>query len=105
MQTNWAIAQTMKYGTRLHRCVEQFARYLGKPPDRPGPDHIRQWQAYLLHERKLAVVTVVNRVAALRFFFRARFEAPISGRLHTVPQLLAPPDSARVEPRGGCASD
>jgi hypothetical protein len=47
----------------------------------------------------------VNRVAALRFFFRARFEAPISGRLHTVPQLLAPPDSARVEPRGGCASD
>ena len=50
--------------------VEQFARYFGKPPDQLGPDHIRQWQAHLLHERKLAVGTVVNRVAALRFFFR-----------------------------------
>ena len=50
--------------------VEQFARHFGKPPDQLGPDHIRQWQAHLLHERKLAVGTVVNRVAALRFFFR-----------------------------------
>ena len=37
--------------------VEQFARFFGKPPDRLGPDHIRQWQAHLLHERKLAVGT------------------------------------------------
>ncbi len=44
-------------------------RHFGKPPDQLGPDHIRQWQAHLLHERKLAVGTVVNRVAALRFFF------------------------------------
>lgn len=50
--------------------VEQFAQYFRKPPDQLGPDHIRTWQAYLLHERKLAVGTVVNRVAALRFFFR-----------------------------------
>ena len=50
--------------------VERFARFFGKPPDRLGPDHIRQWQAHLLHQRKLAVGTVVNQVAALRFFFR-----------------------------------
>jgi integrase/recombinase XerD len=50
--------------------VERFARFFDKPPDRLGPDHIRQWQAYLLHQRKLAVGTVVNQVAALRFFFR-----------------------------------
>ncbi len=36
--------------------VERFAKYFGKPPDRLGPDHIRQWQADLLHERKLASV-------------------------------------------------
>jgi hypothetical protein len=61
--------------------VEQFARYFARPPDQPGPDHIRQWQAHLLHERKLAVGTVVNRVAALRFFFRR------------VLKLRFPPDS------------
>jgi integrase/recombinase XerD len=45
--------------------VERSARFFGKPPDRLGPDHIRQWQAHLLHERKLAIGTVVNHVAAL----------------------------------------
>jgi hypothetical protein len=50
--------------------VERFARYFGKPPDQLGPEHIRQWQVHLLHERKLAVGTVVNHVAGLRFFFR-----------------------------------
>jgi integrase/recombinase XerD len=49
--------------------VERFARHLGKPPDRLGPDHIRRYQAYLLHERKLAVGTVVAQTAGLRFFF------------------------------------
>ena len=55
--------------------VERFARFFGKPPDQLGPDHIRQWQAHLLHERKLAVGTVVNHVAALRFFFRRTLKA------------------------------
>lgn len=49
---------------------EQFARYFGNPPDPLAPDHIRQWRPYPLHERELALGTVVNRVAALRFFFR-----------------------------------
>ena len=30
---------------------------------------MRQYQLYLLHERKLAVDTIVGRIAALRFFF------------------------------------
>ncbi len=49
--------------------VERFARFFGKPPDRLGPEHIRQYQAHLLHKRKLQVDTVVAQVAALRFFF------------------------------------
>ena len=56
--------------------VERFAIYFGKRPDRLGPDHIRQWQAHLLRERKLAVGTVVNRVAALRLFFRRELKRP-----------------------------
>jgi integrase/recombinase XerD len=52
----------------LH-AVEQFAKHFGKSPDKLGPDELRSYQAYLLTERKLAVGSVVARVAALRFFF------------------------------------
>jgi integrase/recombinase XerD len=51
------------------RVVADFAKYFGKPPDRLGPNELRTYQAYLLQERKLTPGTVVNRVAALRFFF------------------------------------
>ena len=71
--------------------VERFARYFGKPPDQLGPDHIRQYQAHLLQERKLAVGTVVEQVAALRFFFVRDTEAPISARLHPLPEVPASP--------------
>jgi site-specific recombinase XerD len=49
--------------------VRQFAEHFGKPPDQLGPDELRTYQGYLLHDRKLVVGTVVARVAALRFFF------------------------------------
>jgi site-specific recombinase XerD len=49
--------------------VQQFAEYFGERPDQLGPDELRTYQAYLLRDRKLAVGTVVARVAALRFFF------------------------------------
>jgi site-specific recombinase XerD len=51
------------------RVVAEFAKYFGKSPDKLGPNQLRTYQAYLLHERKLTPGTVVNRVAALRFFF------------------------------------
>ncbi len=49
--------------------VEDFARYFRQPPDRLGPDHIRQFQLYLIRDRKLAVNTVKQRMAAIQFFF------------------------------------
>jgi site-specific recombinase XerD len=49
--------------------VAAFAQHFGKPPDKLGPDDLRSYQAYLLKKRKLAVGTVIGRVAALRFFF------------------------------------
>ena len=84
--------------------VERFARYFGKPPDRLGPDHIRQWQAHLLHERKLAVGTVVNHVAAMRFFFRRvlKRRLPIDSipypqySHHRTPRILSPDEVARL---------
>jgi site-specific recombinase XerD len=51
------------------RVVTEFAKYFGKPPDRLGLNELRTYQAYLLRERKLTPGSVVNQVAALRFFF------------------------------------
>ena len=58
-------------GTIRHhlRAVEEFANHYGKSPDKLGRSELRSYQAYLLKERKLAVGTVVNHVAGLRFFF------------------------------------
>jgi integrase/recombinase XerD len=58
-------------GTIQHhlRAVEEFAKHYGKSPDKLGLSELRTYQAYLLQERKLAVGTVVNHVAGLRFFF------------------------------------
>jgi integrase/recombinase XerD len=41
--------------------VEQFAKYFGKPPDQLNQSHLRTYQTYLLHERKLAPRSVTRR--------------------------------------------
>jgi site-specific recombinase XerD len=51
------------------RVVSDFAKHFGKSPDKLGLNELRTYQAYLLRERKLTPGTVVNQVAALRFFF------------------------------------
>jgi integrase/recombinase XerD len=65
-------------GTIRHhlRAVEEFANYYGKPPDKLGLTELRAYQAYLLNERKLAVGSVVNHVAGLRFFFVKTLKRP-----------------------------
>ena len=60
------------YSQATHRAylaaVEDFARYFHRRPDQLGPDHIRQYQAYLFRERKLTANSVTQRLGALRFF-------------------------------------
>src|ERR1700689_2472579 len=51
------------------RVVTEFARHFGKSLDRLGPNELRTYQAYLLTECKLTPGTVINWVAALRFFY------------------------------------
>ena len=46
--------------------VKDFAGYFGKPPDKLGQEHLRQYQLHLLNDRKLAVKTIVGRISALR---------------------------------------
>ena len=49
--------------------VADFARYFNKPPDRLGPEHIREYQLHLVHEKKLAWSTLQVRIAGLKFFY------------------------------------
>jgi site-specific recombinase XerD len=58
------------------RTIKDLARYFQRPPDQLGPDQLRQYQAYLFRERKLAPNTVNQRTAALRFFFVATLKRP-----------------------------
>jgi integrase/recombinase XerD len=58
------------------KAIEDFARYFGKSPERLGPQHIRQYQVHLFHDRKLAATTVVQRAAALRFLFVKTLHRP-----------------------------
>jgi site-specific recombinase XerD len=58
------------------KAVEDFARYFGKPPERLGPEHIRQYQVHLFRDRKLAASTVEGRAAALRFLFVKTLRRP-----------------------------
>src|SRR5258705_3762117 len=51
------------------RIIQEFASHFHQPPDRLGPQHLRQYQAYLFQEKKLDAGTVQLHVAALRFFY------------------------------------
>ena len=59
------------------QAVEDFAAYFHKPPDQLTPHHLRQYQAYLLSERKLQPRTARLHVCALRFFFRKALKRPL----------------------------
>ena len=83
--------------------VADFARHFGKPPDQLGPDELRSYQAYLLKRRKLAVNTVVARVAALRFFFvrtlkrhEFRQELPYPKEQRRLPAILSLDEVGRL---------
>ena len=58
------------------QAIEDFARHFRRPPDQLTPEHIREYQAYLFRERKLAASTVTQRLAALRFFYTQTTRKP-----------------------------
>ena len=58
------------------QAVEDYARYFNRAPDKLGLEHIRQFQAYLFTDRKLAPNTVNQRLAALRFFYVKTLHRP-----------------------------
>lgn len=70
-------------------CVARFARYFNKSPEQLGSDEVRTYFLYLIHERKVALSTYKQALAALRFLYRwvlnrgevvQDIRAPLTGR-------------------------
>jgi integrase/recombinase XerD len=85
------------------RIVRDFAMYFHQPPDKLGPEQIRQYQAYLFQSKKLAPATVSQYVSALRFLFvktlRRHFLAeyiPFPKAHKRLPTVLSPEEVARL---------
>ena len=85
------------------RIVRDFAKYFHQPPDKLGPEQIRQYQAHLFQAKKLAPATVSQYVSALRFLFvktlRRHFLAeyiPFPKSHKRLPTVLNPEEVARL---------
>jgi site-specific recombinase XerD len=83
--------------------VEDFARRFNCPPNRLGPQHIRQYQAELFQKRKLSSGTVGIRLAALRFFYTKTLrrnwsitDTPYPKRTHRLPTILSQEEVAQL---------
>jgi site-specific recombinase XerD len=49
--------------------VAEFAQHFHKPPDQLGPEHIRQYQLFLIKEKQAGLSTCIQTVCALRFLY------------------------------------
>jgi site-specific recombinase XerD len=85
------------------RIVREFAEHFHQPPDKLGPEQIRQYQAHLFQAKKLAPATVSQYVSALRFLFvktlRRHFLAeyiPFPKSRKRLPTVLSPEEVTRL---------
>ena len=49
------------------RCVAKFAQHFGLLPDRLGPEHVRQYQWFLVQRKKVAWRCSIRRCAHCAF--------------------------------------
>jgi integrase/recombinase XerD len=85
------------------KTIEDLARYFKRPPDQLGTDQLREFQAYLFRERKLAPNTMIQRTAALRFFYVATLrkpwsiaETPYPRKTFRLPNILSPEQVSKL---------
>lgn len=65
-------------GTQKHyiASVAGFARYFGRSPEQLDTEAVRQYQLYLLNERKLSVEAVNQYISAVKFLYLVTLEMP-----------------------------
>lgn len=83
--------------------VKDFAKYFHRPPDRLGPNHIREYQVHLFRDCKLSPGTIEGRTAALRFLFVKTLRRPylpdhipFPKRQRRMPTVLSQEEVARL---------
>jgi len=54
--------------------VAKFAKHFGKSPELLGPEEIRSYQLYLIHDKHASWSTLNQHVSALRFLYRVTLE-------------------------------
>lgn len=70
------------------RGVAQFAQDFRTPPDRLGPEHMRQYHVSLVQEKHVSWSVVMQTVCALRFLSRVTLGQP--GMMAYIPQPQQP---------------
>jgi len=85
------------------RIVRDFAQHFHQPPDKLGPEQIRQYQAFLFQTKKLSSASVSQYVFALRFLFiktlRRHFlteHIPFPKSPRRLPVVLSPEEVTRL---------
>ena len=85
------------------RIVRDFAAFFHRPPDKLGPEQIRQYQAYLFQSKKLSTASVSQYVSALRFLYvktlRRHFlteHIPFPKSSRRLPVVLSPEEVTRL---------
>jgi integrase/recombinase XerD len=78
------------------RAVAAFACHFRKPPDLLGPQHVRQYQIFLLQTKKASWATFNQTVCALRFLYNNTLhrkdliqQIPFPKREHKLPAVLS----------------
>ena len=83
--------------------VANFARHFGKSPELLGPEEIRQYQVYLVEQRRVSWSNFNQAVCALRFFYRhtlgrdwAVTHIPFPRQPKTLPVVLSQAEVIRL---------
>jgi integrase/recombinase XerD len=85
------------------RCVANFAQYFRVSPDQLGPQHVRQYQLFLVERKKVSWALFNQTVCALRFFYQHTLHRnwmiehiPYPRHEQKLPLVLSPAEVAAV---------
>ena len=83
--------------------IAQFAKHFGRSPDQLGVEQIRQYQLYLVEQRRASWALFNQTVCALRFLYKVTLgrdwaieQIPYGKRPSKLPTILSPDEVARV---------